>query len=559
MVRKLLDITIFKGALATGTVAMRRATCWMGLLLLMGFPPVASAVQQDAEYYVQEKRFGEQWAAEDKQVQQKLAALEKKFGKKPNIIYILADDIGYTELGAYGGGIRGFTTPELDKMARGGMRMKSYYSQPACTTTRLSLMTGRIPVRTGVAGIIMPGTEGVGLRNWEYTVADLLSDAGYTTAMFGKWRMGGSLKDPEYIPTNNGFDEAEWSEGNPLWWGYNKGVKGSDPDGYMTRAAFTYPPGPDAQPWDLGGVMRATKGSKPKVVYPYSIEKYNSYDTEVADHTIDFIKREAKSNKPFFVYFAGKGNHFFGANPKFMNTPAATNNAAQMTEHDYNVGRVLDTLKEEGIAENTIVVWTSDNGPMYSMHPHGGYSLLKAEKGDTFEGGVRLPGIGWWPGMIEVGQEPDGIVDVTDLFTTVATIAGVKDKIPNDRVTDGVDQSALLLLGKNKSRRDWNFHYNHSGLEAVRKDQIKLNLKPRNPDFHFYEVFNLYHDPAERFPNEAQNGLWVGPGITKMIQEHMLQIKQYPHRAVTSSYRDFDRSFDPQLSPVYVPSKQVDW
>jgi len=103
------------------------------------------------------------------------------------------------------------------------------------------------------------------------------------------------------------------------------------------------------------------------------------------------------------------------------------------------------------------------------------------------------------------------------------------------------------------------FHYNRANLEAVRKDQIKLNLKPTNPGFHFFEVYNLYHDPAERFPNEAQNGIWAGPGITKMIQEHMKQIKKYPHREPESYYRDFDRSFDPEPSPVYMPKKQVDW
>jgi len=528
----------------------RKAMWWMSLLLIAGLPSAASAIQPDAEYLVQEKRFGKQWAAEDKQVREKLAALEKKFGKKPNIIYILADDIGYTELGSYGGGIRGFKTPNLDHLADEGMRFLSYYSQPACTFTRLSLMTGRIPARTGLAAVLFPGTKGAGLTNYEVTIAELLSDAGYATAMYGKWHMGGSLDDQEYIPTNNGFDEAEWSEGNPLWWGYNKGVKPTDNAGHVSMAHFTWAPGPDASPYDLGGVMRAKKGGKPEIVYKYSLEKYNSYDTEVADLTIDFIKRKADGEKPFFVYYAGKGNHFFGANPKFMDTPAATNNAAQMTEHDHNVGRVLDTLKKLGIAENTLVVWSSDNGPMYPMHPHGGYSLLKGEKGDTFEGGIRVPGMVWWPGMIEAGQEPDGIVDVTDLFTTVATIAGVKDKIPNDRVTDGVDQSALLLLGKGKSRRDWNFHYNHSGLEAVRKDQIKFRLKtaemPFGVDAAHHNFYNLYYDPGERFPNMVEIGLWAAPGFTKMMQDHNKMIERFPHHVQkTVPNAEFDYPFDP--------------
>ena len=185
-----------KGTPATGAATLRRATCWMGLLVITGLPSMASAVQQDAEYYVQEKRFGKQWTAEDKQVRDKLATLEKKFGKKPNIIYILADDTGYTELGAYGGGIRGFKTPNLDQMARQGMRFLSYYSQPACTFTRLSLMTGRIPTRTGLAAVLFPGTRGAGLTNYEVTIAELLSDAGYTTAMYGKWHKGAQKIEP---------------------------------------------------------------------------------------------------------------------------------------------------------------------------------------------------------------------------------------------------------------------------------------------------------------------------------------------------------------------------
>jgi arylsulfatase len=524
--------------------------CILLLVIALGFAGTLSAQQYDAEYYVQEKRFGEQWKAEDNQVQEKLAALEKKFGKKPNIVYILADDIGYTELGCYGGGIRGFKTPNLDRLADEGLRFQSYYSQPACTFTRISLMTGRIPARTGMNAVLFPGTRGAGLTNYEVTIAELLSDAGYSTAMFGKWHMGGSLDDPEYIPTNNGFDEAEWSEGNPLWWGYNKGVKPTDKAGYVTMAHFAYSPGPDAQPYDLGGVMRGKKGEAPEIVYPYSLEKYNTYDTEVADLTIDYIKRSADGDKPFFVYFAGKGNHFFGANPDFMNTPAGTNNAAQMTEHDYNVGRVLATLKELGIEENTLVFWSSDNGPMYPMHPHGGYSLLKGEKGDTYEGGIRVPGLVWWPGMIEAGQETDGIVDVTDMYTTVATIAGVKDKIPNDRVTDGVDQSALLLLGEVKSRRDWNFHYNHSGLEAVRKDQIKFRLEtpemPFGVDAAHHNFYNIYYDPAERFPNMVEIALWAAPAFTKIMQQHMEMIVKFPHQIqVPVPNAEFDYPFDP--------------
>lgn len=528
-------------------------------VVLISAPTVyaKSKVIHDAEYVRMEQQLGEQWRADDALVQKKLAALEARFGKKPNVVYILADDVGYTELGSYGGGkIRGAPTPNLDKMADQGIRFLSFYSEVECSPSRGALMTGRLPIRNGLYHIALPGEVGSGLHKDEVTTAEILSAAGYYTGHFGKWHMGG---EEENLPTSQGFDEAEWSEGNPPFWVNNKNAKATDDVGGFTQRALMYSPGPENFPYDTGGVMRAKKGEEPTMVYEYSMEKYNTYDSEVADRVIDFIKRRAQTDQPFFVNFWGKGNHFWGAHPDFRDTPAGTNTSSQMVEHDYNTGRILKILKDLRIAENTLVIWSSDNGPMYTIHPHGGYSLLPGGKGETREGGIRVPSLAWWPGMIEPDQEPLDLVQITDWFTTILSIAGADSGIPTDRVIDGVDQSGLLLLGEGKGRRDYAFHYNRENLEAVRKDQIKLNLKPRNPAFHFYEVFNLYHDPAERFPNEPQNGIWAGPGLTKMIQEHKLLMQKYPNRELKSYYRDFDRSFDPEPSPVYKSKKQVDW
>jgi arylsulfatase A-like enzyme len=518
---------------------------------------LAGEIVHDPEFVRMEKEFGEQWSEDDKLVQNKLKVLEKKFGKKPNIVFILADDVGYTELGSYGGGkLRGAPTINLDKMAEQGIRFLNFYSEVECSPSRGAIMTGRHPIRNGLYNITLPGETGSGLHEEEVTTAEVLSDLGYYTGHFGKWHMGG---DEQHYPTNQGFDEAEWSEGNPPYWVNNKDAKASDDIGGFTNRVLIQSPGPENFPYDTEGVMRSKKGEKPELVYQYSMEKYNTYDSEVADNVIDFIKRRAETDKPFFVNFWGKGNHFWGAHPDFRDTPAGTNTSAQMVEHDYNVGRILKTLKDLGISENTLVIWASDNGPMYTVHPHGGYSLLPGSKGETREGGVHVPSLAWWPGMIEPNQDPLDLFQITDWFMTIIRLAGGMNEIPTDRVIDGIDQSGLLLLGEGKGRRDYIFHYNRDNLEAIRKDQIKLNLKPRNPGFHFYEVYNLYHDPAERFPNEIANGMWAGPGITKMIQEHMLQIQKYPHRKVQGYYRDFDYSFDPEPTPVYVPQKTVDW
>jgi arylsulfatase A-like enzyme len=526
---------------AIGKFSILGSAMWIGLLLLTPLSSASYAIQPDAEYRVRQQQFGKQWQIEDKQVREKLAALEKKFGKKPNIVFILADDIGYTELGCYGGGkVRGCPTPNLDRMAAEGMRLLSYYSEPACTPTRAALMTGRHPVRIGLLGVLFPGTKGMGLADKEVTTAEILSQAGYTTGMFGKWHLGG---DEEHQPINQGFDEAIWSEGNPPWWGFNPNAKRTDNAGYTNMGGLVWSPAPEQFPYDTGGIMRGKKGEKPKMVAQFSMKLYNTMDTDVADDVLDFIQRNAKARRPFFAYYAGKGNHFWGAHPKFMNQPAGTNTSAQMAEHDHNVGRVLRKLKELGVAENTLVIWTSDNGPMYAMHPHGGYSLLKGEKGDTFEGGVRVPGIIWWPEMVRAGQDPIDIVQATDIFTTAASVAGALDKIPNDRITDGVDQTALFLLGEGKSRRDYIFHYNKDNLEAVRKDQLKYRTNPVKPHFNFY---NIYHDPAERHPDEVRYGLWAGPGFKKMIEDHQALIKKFPHRVQKSYQRKFDRPFDPE-------------
>ena len=306
-------------------------------------------------------------------------------------------------------------------------------------------MTGRHTIRNGLYNITLPGETGSGLHEEEVTTAEVLSDLGYYTGHFGKWHMGG---DEQHYPTNQGFDEAEWSEGNPPYWVNNKDAKASDDIGGFTNRVLIQSPGPENFPYDTEGVMRAKKGEEPELVYQYSMEKYNTFDSEVAYNVIDFIKRRAETNKPFFVNFWGKGNHFWGAHPDFRDTPAGTNTSAQMVEHDYNVGRILKTLKDLGISENTLVIWASDNGPMYTVHPHGGYSLLPGSKGETREGGVHVPSLAWWPGMIEPNQDPLDLFQITDWFMTIIRLAGGMDEIPTDRVIDGTDQSGLLLLGE---------------------------------------------------------------------------------------------------------------
>ena len=336
-------------------------------------PYGAQAYQPDAPFLDYQARNQGAWAEQDKSIDEKLAALEQKFGKKPNIIYILTDDIGWGELGWQGGGKhRGTPTPTLDRMAKEGMRFWSAYAEPSCTPTRIAINTGRHPVRTGLLSVLWPGQTD-GLPAAEVTIAELLSEAGYHTAMWGKWHQD----DP-------GVDKA------------------------------------NAQ-------------------------------------------------------------------------------ASMMVLHNQHVDRLLNTLEKEGIAENTLVVWWSDNGPMYAFYPTSGYTLLRGAKGDVLEGGVRVPGMAYWPGMIEPDQDPNDMIHVTDLFTTAARIAGIKDQIPGDRVTDGIDQSALFLLGEGNGRRNYMTHYSGPELGAIRYEDFKVHIKPAHGGLPGMDFYNIMRDPGEKY------------------------------------------------------------
>ena len=180
------------------------------------------------------------------------------------------------------------------------------------------------------------------------------------------------------------------------------------------------------------------------------------------------------------------------------------------------------------IAENTLVVWVSDNGPMYDFYPITGYSWLRGAKGETLDGGVRTPGLAWWPGMIAAGQDPMDIIHVMDWFTTLARIGGVKANIPNDRITDGIDQTALVLNGEGYGRRDYMFHYNGRRLEAVRMGDLKMNLsgaalKP--------EIYHMIRDPGEKHPGGAAY-LWAIAPFKNLIRSHMMMSQRFPHRQI---------------------------
>jgi arylsulfatase len=497
-----------------------------------------SGPQFDAPYYSYAKTNKDKWAAEDKKINEKLAALEKRFGKKPNIIYILADDVGWGELGWQGGGKhRGTPTPELDKMAYEGMRFWSAYAEPSCTPSRIAINTGRHPVRTGLLSVLWPGqTEG--LSPEEVTIAEVLSDGGYHTAMWGKWHLG---ELPEQAPENQGYDYSYYGlfNGAPDSWPSSYGAYKDHPN--PNRATFYDFPGNEEYKKgtgiDLsiaGYIGRKGKGRKPieGIAGTLGEERQSAFENESIKQITSYVREKAGSDKPFFIYWATYTQQLSGA-PDYQNDKYVDKVNAQasfMMQHNVHVRQLLDTLKSENIAENTLVVWWSDNGPMYAFWPNSGYSWLRGSKGDVLEGGVRVPAMAWWPGMIEPGQEPIDFAHLTDLYTTAARIAGALDKIPGDRVIDGVDQTALFLLGEGHSRRNYMFHYSGPQLAAIRYEQFKIHIGSEShgglPSMEFY---NVWRDPGEK-RGEFYPGLFAITPLQNLIKSHMFLNRKFPHR-----------------------------
>ncbi len=514
-------------------------TCFVAYIFLLGAYANVAAYQSDAFYEKAARENGKAWKREDQAINEKLSKLEKRFGKKPNIIYVLGDDIGWGELGSYlGGKLRGTPTPNLDNMAAEGMKFLSHYSEPSCTPTRLAMLTGRHPVRTGVDIVLWPG-QTQGLAPEEVTVAEILSEAGYHTAMFGKWHVG-DLE--QHAPENQGFDYAYYGLYNGAiysWVNQDEFYKAQTLDGVGHFYDFpgTFKNYKEKYDIDILGTLEGQKGKGRKEVAPISSESMVEMEAASIDKIKKYIKDKAKSDKPFFLYWASYAQQIASSPRDYRfkeGLDYRNNQSAQLAQHDDYIQQMLVTLKHEGIEENTLVIWVSDNGPMYAFWPNAGYSWLRGEKGEVYEGGVRTPGFARWPGMIKPGQDPQDIISVTDLFVTAARLAGAEDKIPKDRIIDGIDQLPLLLNGEGSGRRNYVFHYSGRKLAAIRMDDHKLHIKDGNrgglPNM---ELYNIARDPAEKF-GAMYSHLWAVVPFQKMIGAHNQLNKKYPHRNIRS-------------------------
>ena len=512
---------------------------FISIFFTYSFTQAQSQIIQDAETTRMEGEFGEQWEADSKEVQKKLAKLEKKFGKKPNIIYILADDIGYTELGCYGGcKMRGAPTPNLDKIADQGTRLLSFYSEPECYPSRAAVMTGRYAVRTGVVHALLPGSEGEGLVDDEVTIAEVLSEAGYNTVHIGKWHMG-DIK--EAWPNNQGFDFAAFpihQQGQLTIFHDDAADEevsiGVGKNNYDDRFTLDNWHRPDASAMVTG--VEGKRGEKVREVHMkagerWTEKKYHEMNVRYQEQTMQHLRELAQHDKPFFLQYWPL---YPLTGPRTTTEEYTTPNGGHYVEKmkllDTWVGDIMAEMEELGIADNTIVVAMGDNGHFTKYSPQSGYTpmIFRGGKGYTTEGGVRVDAFIRWPGMIEADSIVGDIVHVTDLFTTLARLAGAEDKISTDRLIDGVDQSALVLEGETNGQRDYVFIYSGNKLEQVVKERFKIKVPGPGENPIGAKFYDLYRDTREEWPVSTEVGAWGGAEFARIIKRHMMRKQKYP-------------------------------
>lgn len=423
--------------------------------------------------------------------------------KQPNIVVVFCDDMGYGDLCA--NNATGFTTPNLDRMVAEGMRFTNFYAaQAVSSASRAGLLTGCYPNRVGFAGALSPNAK-IGINPDEQTIAEILKTKGFTTAAVGKWHLG---RQTEFLPLQNGFDEYF---GIP----YSNDMWPRDKNGNRIEASNL----PDLPILEGNSIFRTIT----------NMDEQSEITTLYTERAVSFIHKNKK--KPFFLYLAHSMPHVpISVSAKFRGKSQQGLYGDVMMEIDWSVGQVIEALKSDGIDKNTLIVFTSDNGPWLSYGNHAGSAGgLREGKGTSFDGGQRVPCVMKWPNVIPAGTICNKLSCTIDLLPTFAGIAGAK--LPEKKI-DGVDILSLLKNQPNANPRDvLLFYYNKNSLEAVRKDNWKLVLPHTSRSYvgqvagkdgkqgqttnitTGLKLYDLRRDPGEQYNVIQQN-----PEIEKKIQ-----------------------------------------
>jgi arylsulfatase len=471
---------------------------------------------------------------------EKLTEAWRKFGKRPNILIFMMNKVGYGDLGAFGGGTAiGAPTPHMDKLCREGLQLTATYSQPNGSSTRATLLTGRLPMRHGFFDPLMFGASKV--LDGEVTLARILNIVGYRTQAIGEWHLG---KDEASQPQNIGFDD---------FCGFLSSFDGRDfrrlPElsNNPKRARALIRPSEEKQ-----YLVHGIRGQPLENVEELTSASNSTVEQKMADYGVKFLQAAAGKEQPFFLYFSAGGGSFdhCSVSPRQGQSPAKYPFKDAMIEMDRILGRLVKTLDEAHILENTLIFITSDSGPEMESWPDSGFTPFRGSKGSTFEGGVRVPGIVYWKGVIQPGRVSDGLFDLADLFTTGICLAGAADYLPTDRYIDGIDQTSFLLADQGKSNRASVFYWLLDNFSAARVAEYKLiqmatvptcdtpnggGLSGKDVDYTYGHLFNLYLDPKEEH-NILVGKLPFYKALTQEIERHLGTFRRYPPKFTPNSF-----------------------
>jgi arylsulfatase len=444
-------------------------------------------------------------------------------GDRPHIVLVLADNLGWGELGCYGGGaLRGAPTPRIDALAAEGLKCLNFNVESDCVPTRSALMTGRHPIRTGALQSVPAGLP-QGIHPWERTLAQLLGDVGYATGIFGKWHLGD--REGRY-PHQRGFDE---------WYGIPRTTN---------ETMFTSAPGFDPAVVDVPQVMEGRAGQPARSVAEYDLAKRRLIDSELTERAIGFMQRHAAGEQPFFLYVPLTHLHFPTLpHPDFAGRSGVGEFADSMMEMDHRVGQLLDAVNDLGLRERTLFIFASDNGPEFRRPWRGTAGPWAGTYHTAMEGGLRVPLVVRWPGRVHAGRVSNDIVHVTDLYTTLAAAAGAT--LPADRPIDGIDQLAWWTGASERSAREGFCFYIKHELRAAKWRRWKLHFvyerEPNEGTRHLETpwLFNLERDPKEETDAAMDDG-WVRGPIRRMVMAFQQSLRTHPPIPPGA-----DDSFDP--------------
>ena len=425
---------------------------------------------------------------------------------RPNIVLIFPDNLGWGEVGAYGS-VRGVPTPRLDRLAAQGVRLNNFNVEFSCTVSRAALMTGRYAIRTGA-------TQGAGITLWEVTIPEMLKPLGYSTALYGKWHLGGDRPEGTREPTHQGFDE---------YYGIPRTSNEAQTTTSPTFNAATTPP-----PY----IWEGKTGEPSRNVKVFDLDSRRTVDREAAERSVAFIERNAKARKPFFLYYPMTQIHFPTlTHPDFDGKSGAGDIGDAMMDVDHNVGLVLDAIDRLGISRNTIVLWCTDNGAEARRPWRGSSGPWNGYYNTVMEGGIRTPCIIRWPGRIPAGRVTNEIIHQVDLLPTFAAATGAD--VPKDRAIDGVNQLPFLEGKQAKSNRDHVIFFTNTQLRAVKwrdwKFYYSYQLEPGAPATPpLMRLFNLRSDPREESDLKDANP-WAESMMDKLVAAFTASTERYPH------------------------------